>query len=211
MDAHHFSKVAPLDKGVPIELVTMMAEQIIEQMARLDPLTYAHSERVARIAVGIGAELQLPADDLEELRLSAILHDIGKIAINGSLLKKSEQLSNTEFARVRNHAELGYTLLCNIPGLERFAPVARWHHERWDGNGYPDRLVGEAVPLSARIVALADSVDVMLNGRHYQSARAPQEVILEVRRSMGTHFDPITVNALMSAWMGGLLPGFDAF
>jgi putative two-component system response regulator len=171
MDTQQFSKVAPLDEGVPIELVTMMAEQIIEQMARLDPLTYAHSERVARIAVGIGTELQWSSSDLEELRLSAMLHDIGKIAINGSLLKKSEQLSNTEFARVKNHAELGYTLLCNIPGLERFAPVARWHHERWDGNGYPDRLVGVAVPLTARIVALADSVDVMLNGRHYQSAR----------------------------------------
>ena len=208
MNTHHFSMVAP-QEGVPDEMVTMMAGQIIEQMVRLDPLTYAHSERVARIAVGIGAELQLPASDLEDLRLSAMLHDIGKIAINGSLLSKTEQLSNVEFARVKNHAELGYTLLCNLPGLERFAPVARWHHERWDGNGYPDRLVGEAAPLPARIVALADSVDVMLNGRHYQSARDPQEVILEVRRSMGSHFDPVTVNALMSAWMGGLLPGFD--
>ena len=209
MDMHHFSTVALQEDGVPTELVTMMAGQIIEQMARLDPLTYAHSERVARIAVGIGVELQLAAADLADLRLSAMLHDIGKIATNGSLLSKTEQLSNTEFARVKNHAELGYTLLCNIPGLERFAPVARWHHERWDGNGYPDRLVGDAVPLSARIVALADSVDVMLNGRHYQSARDPQEVILEVRRSMGSHFDPAMVNALMSAWLGGLLPGFD--
>ena len=210
MDMHHFSRATPQEEGVPIELVMLMVGQITEQMARLDPLTYAHSERVARIALGIGAELQLPDDDLEELRLSAMLHDIGKIAIKGSLLSKTEQLSNSEFARVKNHAELGYTLLCNLPGLERFAPVARWHHERWDGQGYPDRLVGGAAPRNARIVALADSVDVMLNGRHYQSARDPQEVILEVRRSMGSHFDPVMVNALMSAWMGGLLPGFDA-
>ena len=209
MDTHHFSSVSPQEEGVPLEMLTMMAGQITEQMCRLDPLTYAHSERVARIAVGIGAELQLTNHDLEDLRLSAMLHDIGKIAINGSLLSKTEQLSNTEFARVKNHAELGYTLLCNLPGLERFAPVARWHHERWDGQGYPDRLVGEAAPLNARIVALADSVDVMLNGRHYQTARDPKDVILEVRRSTGSHFDPAMVNALMSAWMGGLLPGFD--
>ena len=208
MNAHHFSMATPQEESAPIELVTLMVGQITEKMVGLDPLTYAHSERVARIALGIGAELQLPDTDLEELRLSAMLHDIGKIATNVSLLSKTE-LSNTEFARVKNHAELGYTLLCNLPGLERFAPVARWHHERWDGQGYPDRLIGEATPLLARIVALADSVDVMLNGRHYQTARDPKEVILEVRRSMGSHFDPVMVNALMSAWMGGLLPGFD--
>ena len=209
MDTHHVSRVASLEDA-PDELVTMMALRLIDEMSRRHPLTHAHSERVARIAIGIGTELGFSSSELEDLRVSAMLHDIGKIAVIGSLLSKTEQLSSKEFGWVKSHAELGHALLCNIPGLERFAPVARWHHERWDGTGYPDRLEAEATPLPARVVALADSVDVMLNGRHYQTARDPQEVIVEVRRSMGTHFDPAMVNALMSAWMGGLLPGFDA-
>jgi putative nucleotidyltransferase with HDIG domain len=207
MSVHHVHIGA--FNGAPDELVTMMAARLIEEMARRDPLTYAHSERVARVAAGIGDELHLSAHDLEDLRTGAMLHDIGKIAVSGSLLSKTERLSKGEFARVKSHTEMGYELLSNVPGLERFAPVARWHHERWDGTGYPDRKRLEDTPLHSRIVALADSVDVMLHGRHYQTARDPREVILEVRRSSGSHFDPLVVNALMSAWMGGLLPGFD--
>jgi HD-GYP domain-containing protein (c-di-GMP phosphodiesterase class II) len=194
---------------IPDELVTMMAARLIDEMARRDPLTHAHSERVARLSTGIGAELHLSMAELEDLRVAAMLHDIGKIAVSGTLLSKTERLSIREFARVKSHSEMGYELLSNVPGLERYAGVARWHHERWDGTGYPDRKRMEDTPLHSRIVALADSVDVMLNGRHYQSARDPREVILEVRRSAGSHFDPAVVNALMSAWMGGLLPGFD--
>jgi putative nucleotidyltransferase with HDIG domain len=207
MNAEQFSRGA--QDGVPDELLSMMTARLLEEMARRDPVTFSHSERVARIAVGIGEELHLAAADLEDLRLAALLHDIGKSAVRGSLLQKPDKLSNQEFARVRGHTEIGYELLRNIPGLERFASVARWHHERWDGTGYPDRLRGEATPRVARIVALADSVDVMLHGRSYQDARDPKDVILEVRRSSGSHFDPSVVNALMSAWMGGLLPGFD--
>jgi putative nucleotidyltransferase with HDIG domain len=207
MNTEQFGHVAL--SGMSGELLTAMATRLLEEMARRDPVTYAHSERVARIAVGIGEELHLNAQDLEDLRLSALLHDIGKSAVRGSLLQKPDKLSNQEYARIKGHTEMGYELLRNIPGLERFASTARWHHERWDGTGYPDRLRGEATPRLARIVALADSVDVMLHGRSYQDARDPREVILEVRRSAGTHFDPSVVNALMSAWMGGLLPGFD--
>ena len=207
MNTDAFQGNAPV--GVTNELVEMMAARLCEEMARRDPVTLAHSERVAKIALGIGEELQLSAADLEDLRLSALLHDIGKIAVRGALLSKPEKLSNHDFAWVKSHTEVGFELLRNIPGLERFAPTARWHHERWDGTGYPDRLRGEATPRVSRIVALADSVDVMLHGRSYQTARDPKEVILEVRRSAGSHFDPTVVNALMSAWMGGLLPGFD--
>ncbi len=206
MSVDHFLKGEP--NAVPDELLGVVTAHLLEEMARRDPLTFAHSERVAQIAVGIGEEMHLSAQDLEDLRLSALLHDIGKIAVRGALLSKADKLSNQEFARIKGHTENGFELLRNIPGLERFAPTARWHHERWDGMGYPDRLRAEATPQLARIVAVADSVDVMLQGRSYQEAQNPSEVISEVRRSAGTHFDPLVVNALMSAWMGGLLPGF---
>ena len=178
---------------------------ILRMLAQRDADTYAHSERVSRLVLRMGEELYLTPDELETLRLGALLHDIGKISVNLGILNKPSKLESHEFALVKNHTVLGFEFLQHMPGLERFAPIARSHHERFDGNGYPDNLRGEQIPFLARIVAVADSLDVMLNGRVYQKRRTPRDIVLEISRNVGTHFDPSAVNALMNAWQAGTL------
>ncbi len=179
---------------------------ILRMLAQRDPDTYAHSERVSRLVVQIGEELHLSPDELETLRLGALLHDIGKISVNLGILNKPSKLEVYEFALVKNHTVLGFEFLQHMPGLERFAPIARSHHERFDGTGYPDALSGDEIPFLARIIAVADSLDVMLNGRVYQKRRTPRDIILEISKNVGSHYDPQVVNALMNAWQSGVLP-----
>jgi HD-GYP domain-containing protein (c-di-GMP phosphodiesterase class II) len=135
-----------------------------------------------------------------------LLHDIGKISVNLGILNKPSKLELHEFALVKNHTVLGFEFLRHMPGLERFAPIARSHHEHFDGTGYPDALSGDEIPFLARIIAVADSLDVMLNGRVYQKRRTPRDIILEVSKHTNSHFDPQVVNALMSVWQSGALP-----
>jgi putative nucleotidyltransferase with HDIG domain len=179
---------------------------VLRMLAQRDPDTYAHSERVSRMVVRIGEELHLPQADLEILRLGALLHDIGKISVNLGILNKPSKLEAAEFDLVKNHTVLGDEFLQNVPGLEKYAAIARSHHERFDGRGYPDGLAGEQIPFLARVVAVSDSLDVMLNGRVYQKRRTPREIILEVSKNVRTHFDPSVVNALMNVWQSGALP-----
>jgi putative nucleotidyltransferase with HDIG domain len=179
---------------------------VLRMLAQRDPDTYAHSERVSRMVVQLGQELHLSADQLEVLRLGALLHDIGKISVNLGILNKPSKLELEEFDKVKNHTVLGFEFLQHLPGLEKYASIARSHHERFDGQGYPDGLMGENIPFLARIVAVADSLDVMLNGRIYQKRRTPREIILEVSSSAKTHFDPQVVIALMNIWQTGALP-----
>jgi putative nucleotidyltransferase with HDIG domain len=179
---------------------------VLRMLAQRDPDTYAHSERVSRMVVRIGEELHLSQTDLEILRLGALLHDIGKISVNLGILNKPSKLEAAEYDLVKNHTVLGDEFLQHVPGLEKYAQIARSHHERFDGLGYPDGLVGEQIPFLARVVAVSDSLDVMLNGRIYQKRRTPREIILEVSKNVRTHFDPTVVNALMSVWQSGALP-----
>jgi putative nucleotidyltransferase with HDIG domain len=179
---------------------------VLRMLAQRDPDTYAHSERVSRIVVRIGQELNLLPEELEVLRLGALLHDIGKISVNLGILNKPSKLEMDEFDKVKNHTLLGFEFLQHVPGLEKYASIARSHHERFDGRGYPDGLTGENIPFLARVVAVADSLDVMLNGRVYQKRRTPREIILEVSSSAKTHFDPQVVIALMNIWQSGALP-----
>jgi putative nucleotidyltransferase with HDIG domain len=179
---------------------------VLRMLAQRDPDTYAHSERVSRMVVRIGQELHLLPEQLEVLRLGALLHDIGKISINLGILNKPSKLELAEFDKVKNHTLLGFEFLQHVPGLEKYASIARSHHERFDGHGYPDGLTGDNIPLLARIVAVADSLDVMLNGRIYQKRRTAREIVLEVSSSAKTHFDPQVVIALMNIWQSGALP-----
>ncbi len=183
---------------------------VLRMLAQRDPDTYAHSERVSRLAIKIGEELHLDTDDLETLRLGALLHDIGKISVNLGILNKPSKLESHEFKEVQNHTLLGFEFLQHLPGLEQYAVIARSHHERFDGAGYPDGLQGEAIPILARVIAVADSLDVMLNGRVYQKRRTPREIIDEVSKNMNTHFDPQVVNAVMNVWQSGALPLIEA-
>ena len=142
--------------------------------------------RSARLAAYVG----LRDGQLEGVAYGALLHDIGKIGISEHVLHKPGPLTDAEFRIMREHPEIGERI-CDPLRLSRdFTPIIRHHHERWDGSGYPDGLRGEAIPLGARIVALADAYDAIVRGRPYRAPRAPEEAFDEIRRFSGSQFDP---------------------
>jgi HD-GYP domain-containing protein (c-di-GMP phosphodiesterase class II) len=155
-----------------------------------DPYVRGHSTQVATYATAIGIDLGLEAEQLERLRQAALLHDIGKLGIPEHILNKPARLTEAEYQLVKTHAALGGDFLETSQGLRPLAPMVRHHHERWDGRGYPEGLRGEQIPLEARIIAVCDAVEAMVSDRPYQPGMPLPQVIAEVRRCAGTHFDP---------------------
>ena len=164
-----------------------------------DPYTAGHSERVSALAVSIGEQLTLDADTIEVLRLGALLHDVGKIGVPDDVLRKRGRLTADEWEAIRAHPTAGARILQSMPFLARHIPIVELHHERPDGSGYPYGLKGDAIPLPARIVHVADAFDAMTSARAYRPARLPVEAIDELRHGAGTDFDPEAVDALIAA------------
>jgi putative nucleotidyltransferase with HDIG domain len=164
-----------------------------------DPYTAGHSERVSVLAVAMGEALKLTADDVETLRLGALLHDIGKIGVPDEVLGKPAALTASEFEMIRAHPVIGAHILQSIPFLRPHLPIVELHHERPDGRGYPYGLSADAIPLAARIVHVADAYDAMTSARAYRPARLSQEAVAELRRCTGTDFDAAAVQALVDA------------
>jgi putative nucleotidyltransferase with HDIG domain len=164
-----------------------------------DPYTAGHSERVSALSVEIGRHMALPDQDLATLRLGALLHDIGKIGVPDEVLGKTSALTPGEFELVRAHPVIGARILRSIPFLAAHLPIVELHHERPDGRGYPYGLRGDAIPLAARIVHVADAYDAITSARAYRPARTPHEALAELHRCAGTDFDPACVAGLVSA------------
>ncbi len=137
---------------------------------------------------------------LDGLRFGAILHDIGKIFIQESILTKSGPLTDEEWKEIKLHPVTGAEMIKDISYLTSARPVVRHHHERWDGGGYPDRLAGETIPLEARIVSVADSFDAMTTTRSYHPARSLEAACQEIIACSGTQYDPAVVEAFRKAW-----------
>jgi HD-GYP domain-containing protein (c-di-GMP phosphodiesterase class II) len=163
-----------------------------------DPYTWGHSERVARIAVGIAHQLGLAAEARSDLYLAGLLHDVGKIGVPDSVLQKAGPLSEEEFAYIRAHPVIGDRLVANVHALNHLRPGVRHHHERWDGKGYPDGLAGEDVPLQARVLAVADSCDAMMSARPYRSALPPVRIDAIMLEGAGSQWDPRVVEAFLA-------------
>jgi putative nucleotidyltransferase with HDIG domain len=161
-----------------------------------DAYTAGHARRVQRLSLLIGEELGLEGAELETLGYAALFHDIGKIAIPDSVLLKPGRLDDAEWATMQTHAEEGARIIGCLGFLDDAVIAIRHHHERMNGSGYPDGLVGEDIPLAARIIHLADAVDSMLTHRVYSSPRTPGEVLSEVRRATGDQFCLRCVEAL---------------
>jgi HD-GYP domain-containing protein (c-di-GMP phosphodiesterase class II) len=161
--------------------------------------TADHSNRLAMGCRAVGEELDLRADELFELELVAILHDIGKLAVPASILDLARPLKSRERAIVRAHTVRGAEILADIAGLAHLAKFVRATHERWDGTGYPDRLTGEAIPLYARIVFTVDSYDAMTNDRPYRRALPRGEARRRIGAGAGSAFDPRVTMALLVA------------
>lgn len=163
-----------------------------------DPYTWGHSERVARIAVRLGKQLAVPAGTQSDLYLAGLLHDIGKIGIRDSVLLKEGQLTREEREHIQEHPVIGDRLIGTIKSLQHLRAGIRNHHERYDGNGYPDRLIGDEIPPLARIMAVADSCDAMMAARPYRPALSPDRIDEILRAGAGSQWDPRVVEAFLA-------------
>jgi putative nucleotidyltransferase with HDIG domain len=164
-----------------------------------DPYTAGHSERVSALSVLIARQLSLSEAEVDIIRLGALLHDIGKIGVADHILRKPGPLSADEFEQIRRHPGLGARILRKVPFLEPHLAIVELHHERPDGKGYPFGLLGDNIPLDARIVHVADAFDAMTSARAYRPARAAQVALVELQRYSGTQFDSASVDALRDA------------
>lgn len=174
-------------------------DKTIEGWARAldlrDRETHGHTQRVARVTVRLAQEMGVPAEDLVHVRRGALLHDMGKMGVPDAILQKPESLDEEEWAVMREHPELAYRLLSPIEFLRPALDIPRYHHEKWDGSGYPDGLRGEEIPLAARIFAVVDVWDALLSDRPYRDPWPPEKVRSHLREESGSHFDPDVVEA----------------
>jgi HD-GYP domain-containing protein (c-di-GMP phosphodiesterase class II) len=192
------SAVASASDAPTREAIERAVGELIEALRTHHLGTADHSNRLATDCRQVGEELALRADVLFELELVAILHDIGKLAVPAAILYLARPLNSRERAVVREHTIRGAEILAEIAGLAHLAPYVRASHERWDGTGYPDRLFGEQIPLSARIVFTVDAFDAMTNDRPYRDALGRGEARRRITAGAGTAFDPRVVRALLA-------------
>lgn len=171
---------------------------LLEVLERTDNFTLTHSYRVAQLAVPMGAALHLSDEDLETLRISALLHDLGKAFIPAQILLKQDFLTEEEFAVMRKHAEYGSTVIGRIPGFSDVCDIVVSHHERYDGAGYPYGVIADSIPLGGRILAVADSFDAMVTARVYRHGMQPDVAAAEVAHCAGSQFDPAVVDAFLT-------------
>ena len=162
-----------------------------------DSETEGHSRRVVEYMELIIAELPVAPENLSTLRRGALLHDIGKIGVPDNILRKPAALSDAEWVVMKRHPDHGARIISQIPFLQDVSRIVRHHHERWDGMGYPDGIAAEAIPLGARIFAVADSFDAMTSDRPYRRAMSVKDARVEVARCRGTQFDPNIVDAFV--------------
>lgn len=175
---------------------SQMQSVLLQLLTEREPQLHDHVCDVGVLAVEIGRILGLHSEELDELRRAAELHDLGKLAVPDQILNKPGPLSESEWELMHQHTIIGERILAAAPALRPVALLVRSSHERWDGQGYPDRLAGSAIPLGARIIAACDSYDAMISDRPYQAHRTSAEAIAELRRNAGSQFDPAVVEAL---------------
>ena len=155
-----------------------------------DPYTRGHSDRVSEFAILIGSKMGLDEHTLHILKIGGLFHDIGKIGIPDSILLKESKLSDDEYSQIKNHPTIGAHILGNATVFQDIIPIVKYHHERFDGRGYPSQLAGTQIPLIARITAVADAFDAMTSKRTYRDAVPIEKVKEEIERCSGTQFDP---------------------
>ncbi len=164
-----------------------------------DPYTRGHSERVARYSVAIARHLGLPAEEVKKVRIAALLHDVGKIGIDDRILRKPTALTDEEFEVMKLHPVKGALIMGQIPQLKWIIPGMKYHHEKWDGTGYPEGLAAEEIPMLARIISVADTFDAMTTTRPYQKAMRSDYVVSRIRTFAGTRYDSRVTDALEQA------------
>ena len=189
------------DRNEAIEQVEHLSRTAMEALAKTvdakDRYTSGHSMRVAEVACLIAEELGWNDEQISELRFQGMMHDIGKIGVPDSVLNKPGRLNSIEFELVQSHTTVGSDILKNVTSIPGVEKAARHHHERFDGNGYPDHLIGEEIPINARIIGVADAYDAMNSDRIYRKALPKDVIRKEIVNGRGTQFDPFLVDVFI--------------
>jgi HD-GYP domain-containing protein (c-di-GMP phosphodiesterase class II) len=186
---------------LPEEVSPLSTSQLLTIIANLidakDPYTAGHSRRVAALAVAVAEQLDLDAHTRSTLWAGGYLHDLGKLAVPLRVLAKSGRLTSEEFAYIRAHPSDGASILEGIPTLRHLTTGVRYHHEKWDGSGYPEGLSGDRIPLVAQIMAVCDAYDAMTSTRAYRDSRDPEYARAEVAKESGVQFGPLAAEAFL--------------
>jgi putative nucleotidyltransferase with HDIG domain len=165
-----------------------------------DRYTANHSRRVMEYASGIAKHLELPKKDIDRLKISALLHDIGKVGIPDAVLHKESRISDKEFAIIKKHPGIGANILETMGAFKDLVPIVYHHHERYDGMGYPQGIYGEQIPLFSRIISVADSYDAMTSTRPYRKALPVETALLEIELNRGKQFDPLISDIFITSF-----------
>src|SRR5436853_5187432 len=192
-------RAAEENRTLFLSSIQMLAGAVDEK----DPYTRGHSDRVTRYSVLIAKELALPEEEIERIRISAQLHDVGKIGIEDRILKKPGALTPDEYEIMKTHTTKGAAILRPVEMLKEMIPGIELHHESLDGRGYPHGLKGEEIPLTPRIIMVADCFDAMTTNRPYQAAMDPEYVVRIINSLVNTKFDPRVVAALTTVFERG--------
>lgn len=174
------------------------AEALAEAINSRDPYTGGHTKRVSQYVMKLSTTLELPEDQIESLRLAAILHDIGKIGIDDAILRKSGTLTEEELQKMKSHPDIGAKILGIVDEMQDVIPGVQHHHEWFDGSGYPSGIKGENIPLIARIIAIADAFDALTTDRPYRKALDNKVAFELLKDGAGKHFDPYLVSIFQS-------------
>jgi len=207
LDDRRFCRLLADQAGIVLGAVRMadrLEEQHLATVGALaaaleakDAYTGSHAQTIAEFAVAVGEELGLAGRELRAVRMGALLHDVGKIAIPDAILNKPGPLTDDEFLVMKSHTTIGADIIRGIPGMEEVVALVRSSHERWDGRGYPDGLSGNDVPRGAYVIAVCDAFHAMVEDRVYRKAMSYEGAIEELRRCSGTQFMPAAVEALI--------------
>jgi putative nucleotidyltransferase with HDIG domain len=182
------------------ETFVQSTQGLVQALEARDAYTKSHSVNVTRYAVAIAETMNVAAEGVAVIRSAAIVHDIGKIGVPDAILRKPDPLSPDEQRTMAEHVLIGARILGRMRFLEHEIPIVRHHHERWDGRGYPDGLAREAIPIGARILAVADTLDAITSDRPYRAARPLWEAVQILLEQSGSQFDPAVVDALVE-WL----------
>lgn len=191
--------IVPAVQAIKKEYFELTIKSLLSALKCKDDYTWGHSLRVAYFCVSVGKELGLSEDELYELEVSALFHDLGKIGVPDSVLTKPSRLTDEEFLEMKLHPNKSYEILKDFPIFDKMAINAKFHHERFDGRGYPEGLKGDNIPFFSRIILIADTFDAMTSTRPYRKGLPFEVAFAELREFAGSQFDPHIVEKFISS------------
>ncbi|RZV36646.1 MAG: HD-GYP domain-containing protein [Candidatus Acidulodesulfobacterium acidiphilum] len=173
------------------EIQNQFVEVFLMALGARDAYTKEHSNRLSFLAREIGRELKLPPVEIKKIVLAAKLHDIGKIGISDAILLKPSKLTDEEFDEIKKHPVIGFDMLKNLSIFSHISDYILYHHEKFDGSGYPEKISGDDIPFGARIISIVDAIDAILTKRSYKEPKPVEYAVQELKKNAGTQFDPM--------------------